>query len=253
MKMKKLFCFLSLSALLAACDGDENTTPYNPNAADSNTLIRKTIETFDDGETLTTTFHYDGFKMANFTDTDGGSGVFTYANDQLVKIEHFSGTTLEQTDLFTYNSAGKIIAHKELLHLEDTGTRQELTHNANGTIDIATFHGNLAQQNNPGESVKLFFTGSEITKKQLFTGSALILEEMYEYDNLNNPWRNVVGLNMALALQGEVGGILHNLTSTSGTTSPVSITYSYDTFTGFPAFSESIGTSDSVTTEYIYE
>lgn len=251
--MKKIFCFLSLSALLMACDGDENTTPYNPNAADSTTLVKKTIETYDDASTLTTTFHYDGFKMTNFTDTEGGSGVFTYSDNQLVKIEYFDGATLEETDLFTYNSAGKIITHKQLLHLEDSGTRQELTHNANGTIDIATFHGTLAQQNSPGESVKLFYTGSEITKKQLFTGSSLIFEEMYEYDSLNNPWRNVVGFNTALVLMGEVGGVLHNLTSTSGTTSPVSITYTYDPLTRFPTDSQSIGTVENINTEYIYE
>lgn len=252
--MKKLFCFLSLSALLISCDGDENTTPYDPNAADTTTLVRKIVETFDDASSLTTTFHYDGFKIANFTDSNGDSGVFTYSGDQLVKIEYFDGATLEQTDSFTYNSAGKVITHQELLHLEDSGMRQEFTHNANGTINAATFHGTLAQQNTPGESLKLFFTGTELTKKQVFTGSTLVSEEIFAYDLKNNPWRNVIGFNMALALQGENNGILRNLTSTSGTINPVSITYVYNELTRFPVSSESVSALDGgVVTQYTYE
>lgn len=251
--MKKLFYFLSFSVLFLSCGGEDNT-PYDPNAIQSTTLLKKKVESFDDGPPITTTYHYNGFKIANYTDNNGGSAVFTYSGNLIEKIEYFDGTVLLRTDLFTYNAQNKVATHVALLHPEDFGMREVFTHNANGSASYTTFFGTVTEQNTPDQPGKLFFANGEIIKKETYIGSAPASSETYQYDNWNNPLKNVIGLNQAYAFSGKINGIQKVLLSTSGTTNPRAITYQYDLYSRFPTASSSISALEGgVETQYVYE
>lgn len=252
--MKKLLCFLSLSALLVSCGG-EDETPYDSQAIQSTRLLTRIVETDDDGVVYTTEFHYDGYKITNFTDSDGSSGVFTYDGNHITQAKYYDGSTLTQTDFYTFNAQGKVATHQMLLHEEDYGEREVYTHNADGLVTFASYSGTLTEQDNLDFTGKLFFEDGEVVKKETFTGSSLLSSETYVYDSYNNPFKNATGVNEMFTYEnGEISGINRNLLSTSGTTNPVSITYDYDELSRFPTKSTSISALDGgLETLYFYE
>ena len=251
--MKKIVAFLSLCAItFTSCDGDDNLTPYDPNSSQG-AIVQKIIETDDLGESLTVNFNYDGNKIESFVDSDAGSGVFTYTGDLLTRIDYYEGPSLSESDIFTYNSSGKIISHKMLVHGSDYAEREDFTHNADGTVSYAAFWGSLLEQPNANGQGKFFFTDGELSKKETYDGAIILSSETYTYDAKNNPWKNVLGLNQAFLFQGEVAGINRNLTATSGTTDPHSISYTYNT-ANFPETSTDISAlSGQMSTQYFYE
>ncbi len=248
--MKKLLLLLAIAVV--SCDSGADTTPYDPTATQTTTLLSKIVETDDAGNDLTTNFNYDGYKIVNFTSSDGGSGVFTYSGNIITQIRYYDGTTLEQTDLFAFNAAGQITSHTMLVHAIDYATREDYTHNADGTISFSTWYGTLDAQPNADVTGKLFFNNGEVVKKETYLSGSLASSETYTYDDKNNPLRNVIGLNQAFIYQLEIGGVLRNLLQTSGTTNPVDITYTY-TLSGFPETSQSVSALEGgIFTQYFY-
>lgn len=253
--MKKAIFFLSLSALSLTSCGGEDETPYDSNAIQSTRLVTRTVETDDDGVIYTSEFHYDGYKITNFTDSDDGSGVFTYDGNHITQAKYYDGSTLMQTDIFTFNAQGKVATHQMLLHEEDYGEREVYTHNPDGTVTFTSYSGTLDEQNNADFTGKLFFENGEVIKKETYTGAGLLSSETYVYDDRNNPFKNVTGLNeMFIYEDGEITGVNRNLLSTSGTTNPVSITYEYDELSRFPTKSTSTSALEGgLETLYFYE
>lgn len=254
--MKKIVCFLSFSVLaLTSCNSGEDTTPYDPNAIQSTTLLKRAVETFDDNTVVTTEFNYDGFKITSFAANDNTSGSFTYSGNQITEIKYYDGTTLSETDLFTYNLLGQITTHVALQHDSDYAEKEVYTHNADGSVSFTAYSGSLTEQNNVDYTGKLFFNNAgEVTKKETYAGGGTISSETYTYDLYNNPLKNVIGLNTVFIYQnGDIDGVNRNLVETSGTASPRSISYQYSEFSRFPTQSSLVSVDESVTTLYFYE
>lgn len=242
--MKKIFCFLGFTALLTSCGGEDNT-PYDSNAIQSTRLVTRTVETDDDNAITTTEYHYDGYKITNFTDSDNGSGVFTYDGNHITQAKYYDGSTLTQTDIFTFNAQGKVATHQMLLHQEDYGEKEVYTHNADGTVTFTSYSGTLTEQTNADFNGKLFFENGEVIKKEISTGAGSVYTEVYTYDDRNNPFKNVTGLNeMFLYEDGDITGINKNLLTTSGTLNPTSIEYEYDELSRFPTKATAITSLD---------
>lgn len=235
-----------------SCNSGADLTPYDPNATLTTTLLNKIIETDDDGNELTTEFNYDGYKIINFVDSDGGSGVFTYSGNIISQIKYYQDTTLEQTDFFTYNASGQITSHTIHIHATDYATREDFFHNADGTISFTSWFGTIESQPNADVNGKLYMAGGEVIKKEIFVGSVPSSTETYTYDDKNNPLRNVIGLNTAFIYQLEIGGVFKNLLYTSGSSNPVENTYTYD-LSGFPETSQSMTALEGgIFTQYFY-
>lgn len=251
--MKKLFCFVAIAATLISCDSGADLTPYDPNATLTTTLLNKIVETDDDGVEITTEFNYNGYKIVNFVDSDGASGVFTYAGNIISKIDYYEGTTVSQTDLFTYNAQGQITSHTMQIPASDYATREDFTYNSDGTVSYTSWFGNLEAQTSPDVPGKLFFSNGEVVKRETYIGSSLASSETFTYDAKNNPMRNVIGLNQAFIFQGEIGGVLRNLLTASGTTNPVLVEYTYN-IGGFPETSQSTSALEGgIYSAYFYE
>lgn len=251
--MKKLCFFLSLSAVLfTSCDGGADLTPYDPNSSQS-AIVQKIIETDDSGSNLTINFNYEGTKIVNYVDSDGGSGVFTYVGNALTRIDFYEGPDLAESDIFTYNSAGKITSHLNLIHANDYAEREDFTHNADGSVSYNAFWGTVLEQPNVEGQGKLFFTNGEVSKKETYFDDLVLSSETYSYDSKNNPWKNVLGLNEALIFKGDVDGIRSNLLTTSGSTDPHSVSYIYN-IANFPETSVDVSAlSGQISTQYFYE
>jgi hypothetical protein len=251
--MKKLICFLAVAATLVSCDTGADLTPYDPNATTTTTLLDKIVETDDDGHDVTTDFNYEGYKIVNFVDSDGNSAVFTYSGNIINEIKYYEGTTLTQDDLFTYNAQGQITSHTMQIPASDYATREDYTHNADGSVSYTSWFGTIESQTSPDLSGKLFFSNGEVIKRETYIGSSLASQETFAYDDKNNPWRNVIGLNQAFVYQGEIDGVLRNLLTTSGTTNPRAVTYIYE-ISGFPETSQSTSALEGgIFTQYFYE
>lgn len=251
--MKKVLFFLSLSAiLLTSCGGGEDLTPFDPNSSQS-AIVKKIIETDDSSGSTITNFTYDGNKIVNFVDSDGTSGVFTYVGDNLTRIDYFDGPDLTDSDIFTYNAAGKIIVHLALIHANDYAEREDFTYNSDGTVTYNAFWGTVLEQTNVEGQGKLFFTDGQVSKKETYFDNLVLSSETYVYDSKNNPWKNVIGLNEAYVFLGDVTGIKSNLLTASGTNDPHAIEYIYNP-ANFPESSIDISAvSGQVSTQYFYE
>ena len=243
---------LVLPLLVIACDSGADLTPYDPNATQTTTLLTKIVETNDDGSELIVNFNYEGYKIVNFVDSDGESGVFTYSGNIISKIDYYQGVALVHTDLFTYNALGQITSHTMQIHADDYATREDFTHNSDGTVSFTSWYGTIDEQTGEDVSGKLFFSNGEVVKRETYIGSSLASQETFVYDDKNNPFRNVIGLNQAFIFKGEIDGVFRNLLETSGTTNPRFSTYTY-TINGFPETSQlSTALEGGLSTEYFY-
>lgn len=248
--MKKLLPLFALIVL--SCNSGADLTPYDPNATTTTTLLTKIIETDDDGNDVTTDFNYEGYKIVNFIDSEGSTGVFTYSGNIISSIKYYESEALVQTDLFTYNSSGQITSHTMQIHADDYATREDFTHNSDGTVSYTSWYGTIESQTEQDLSGKLFFSGGEVVKRETYLGSSLASQETFEYDAKHNPFRNVIGLNQAFLFQGEIGGVFRNLVTASGTTNPMEIQYAYNIF-DFPDTSQSnTALEGGIYTQYFY-
>lgn len=114
--MKKLlYLFSALALTLTSCSSEDDS---NNNSSDV-TLIKKIILTSDDEEddsywNNTIIFTYNGTKLVESREDDNYKTVYTYTGDLITKIEYFDGTVLDEYDLFSYNSSGKLIEYRSI-------------------------------------------------------------------------------------------------------------------------------------------
>ncbi len=123
--MKKFLFFVSVLALaFTSCSTESSTSSSN-----APVLVTKTIETADDGSTLTTNFIYNGNKLIEWNDSEGERETFTYdsSNKIISGNSYFGGTFLIE---YSYDSQNRLIEIKD----NDTEEIFEYVYNSNGTI-----------------------------------------------------------------------------------------------------------------------
>jgi YD repeat-containing protein len=180
--MKKIFLFVSAYVLLlTSCSSDDSE---RATANQTEPLLTKTIETYDDGSTYTTNFTYDGYKLLKVEDSDGESETFVYdANGKLISgvEKYFNGNTLITSNVeYVYNTQNQLVSI-----VYDNGIHTDYTYNANGTITELNYSSN-------GDYDTLIYTFSNnniILVNQTIGNQTSIVN--YQFDNLNGPFRNV--------------------------------------------------------------
>lgn len=251
--MKKILALaLVFTGILSSCDSNIDERPYDPTATLNTTLLAKTDQSFDDGTVLTTNYNYEGYKLANLTNTAGGAMVFFYNGNNIVKIETYQDNVLTTVDYFGYSNAGQMTSHKKELPQSNTATREDFTY-AGDVASYQTFFGTIESQTTPDVSGKLYITSGEVVKKEVFVNGELSSSETFTYDQKNNPLRNAIGVSRAFMFMGNIQGIMHNLLFTSGTTNPKEISYNFNT-NDYPRSSVTNSALDGQTaTVYTYE
>ena len=103
--MKKLlYLFAFLMVVLSSCTSDNDDTS-------SPVLLTRYVETLEDGSTFTMNFNYNGNKLLGSTGDFNSSTTVTYTGNLITKIEYYTDTTLDQKDIFTYNTDNKLITY----------------------------------------------------------------------------------------------------------------------------------------------
>ncbi len=212
--MKKIIASLSIVLFsIVSCSKEEVATPE----VLGNLPIR--IENISEGDgNSTTNITYNGNKIVESSDT-GNNGivyktVFTYNGDLIVKLESYKGSVLKDSDEYIYenNKIKTILSLDNRVNFQTNlpyveKTKKVYTYNTNGTILEEQFilvNGVYVNQNR----TKLFTynsTGNLIKSEEnstnsYFNGTTNIITTSnytytYEYDNKNNPFKNITGLN----------------------------------------------------------
>lgn len=247
--MKKIiYAFSALMVVLTSCSSEESNST-------SSALLSKTIETFDDASTLTNNYIYNGNKIVSvIDDTEEVDMYFTYTGDLITKIEYkLNDGTLDQLDLYEYNSSNKLISLTRTFPNElDFGNKETFVYNSDGTISTSYYSGDSVSQTNLEFTGKVFFTDGEISKIEQYDGGITTLTTTYTYDTSNNPMKAITGMDKIAFTDGEANGILHNIISENGS-GTLTTQYTY-TSHNFPATSiDSYDGVEDSSTQYFYE
>lgn len=121
---------------------------------------------------------YDGNKLISLITDGRWKSVFTYTGDLITKIENFDSNKLYSTTDYTYTNgklASRFIKNIEIQHPYSYMTNY--VHNTDGTISYSSTNGNG----------KLTFKDGNLINDGHTT---------YEYDTKNNPFKNILGINV---------------------------------------------------------
>lgn len=265
--MKKIILLFSLTILsFVSCTKSEDTplaipTPSNPIAS---VLCKKYITTNTvSGLVTTTNITYSGNKIAEIN-TGTNKQVFTYSGDLITKRETFNSNVLSRITDYTYNSDGILVSTLKFTTGNPNKSKVAYTHNTNGTINFIESSINISTSvETIGNSGMLTVLNSNIIKKESQTpvlngnSSGFIL--LFEYDNKNQPFKNVIGFSKLLDLPDNGQNNLIKTTSNSsnnGVTNPSSsITIANFTYNSDNYPTETIGFFNGAqesTTQYFY-
>lgn len=220
--MKKIFLFVSFIALtLTSCSSSDDSSP-DP----TNMLVKKFTSNDEDG-VLTTNITYNGNKIVKMVDSDGYRAQFTYTGNLITKVDSYVDDSLEQSDIYTYDSSGRVLSYKMLDFGSETGDLTTFNYNANGTISTELFVGDLDDQSMLNETGMIYFTNGEVSKIEKYFDGTLASTSLYTYDTKNNPFKNITGFSAISFTDGDASGILHNVLTNvyEGSSSTFSMTY----------------------------
>jgi hypothetical protein len=250
--MKKLLFLLSVSILFfSSCipNPEENPDPIVPVAT---LFLKKTIDTYDGGETVTTNYTYSGNKLVSIvSDTPDEPNLYvTYTGNLITKGEYkFADGTIDQINTFEYDDTNRLVTYKRVDPEMDLGNKETYVYNLDGTISVTYFIGDATTQTEAAGTGTVTFEDGEISEisspEDTFT---------YVYDNKSNPLKNVLGWNKIAFVDGEGNGVAHNITSFVHTNAgmPMTFTYEYTYASGYPIESVANDEDGTYTTEYFY-
>lgn len=216
--MKKLiYAFGALALIFSSCSSDDSSDNSNNN---DNYLLKKEIVTDEDGFKTTYNFKYNGNKLISAIDDDSESldTYFTYTGDLITKVEWKLNGTVEQTDLYEYDSAGKLLTYIRLDNEMKLGSKEVYDYNIDGTILCSHYSGDLESQDNFDGRSKIYFTNGEVTKiERLIDDKLVYLTRTYTHDNKNGVQKNVTGLAKIAFVDSDYYSVNHNTISSTDT------------------------------------
>lgn len=252
--MKKVFLFLSAISMVAiSCSSDD--APGDPQVPTDNVLVKKAIyqQPGADGFNFTIDYTYDGNKLVKETYDDGTVGTYFYTGNLITKIEYMFDGVLDQRELMTYNSEGKLLSYKLRFADENYDTEwADFVYNADNTV---------TETGSSGTSIMTYVNNELSTRAYTYANGSTYT---YTYDSKNSPFKNVTGyaaIADVVAGDHELHGKARNITSVINQTSTEiymtnTLTYNaanYPTMVKSIAnFEENPGPSEELTVIYQY-
>lgn len=196
--MKKIFCLtVIILAVLTSCSSDSNEENLKE------PVLIKEIEVSINGKNLTQKFFYDENRIKTMIFPDGFQQHYTYTGDVITKIEEFDVQgNLSEIRKYTYDN-GKIFSVLKIVYQSIAPYYDSLTkyvHNADGTVTYQKYKLHfitgevLQEEGTPG---KIYFKDGNIIKSDWSSDYSIV----YEYDNKNNAYKNILGYNLLLDLE----------------------------------------------------
>jgi uncharacterized protein YkuJ len=246
--MKKIIVACLTVMFLVSCSSTDSPV------VSQDVLVKKIIETDEDGVEITTNFTYNGNKIVRTVSDDGTKMEFTYTGELITQVKYFEGTTLFQTETYQYNTLGDMETYIILLNTQDYGAKEVYTYNNDGTIQYTRTLGDLVSQTESPSTGKIFFTNGEISKVETY-GLGAVSVVNYTYDNKMNPFQNITGLNKITYADQVVAGFTHNVLTEvhpAWPSSNVTSVYQYNS-NDYPISSDETSSLGVYNTLFFYE
>jgi hypothetical protein len=248
--MKKVLAMAAVALFMMTSCSDDDSTPNNGNPSENVVLVKKMIEVFD-GETITSTFTYNGTKIVKISGSDDSEDIFEYTGDLITRRTYTQGD-FTQTDKYTYNSDNTLKTHVMLLDDGyEYGEKQEFTHNQDGTITVLTYRGDFESQTELHTTTIITMNNGNIVKNDTtysFAGNSPY-SISYTFDNKNVPFKNVTGYQ-AIAFTELEGGVNNVLTGSFDGFDSFEYTYNSN---NYPETETAIDPVGNYETQYFYE
>lgn len=186
--MKKLLFILCITCyLLVSCSSNDDEANDSSNG-DNSTLVKKITST--DGEF--NEFVYDGNKLMRVIYQNGSYSEFTYTGDLISSMFEYKANNKPGAYAESYeHSNGKLVGLKVYYN-------SELVESYNYTY----LDGNSVKETDLIDDKvnrKLYFDSNQnIIKQEYFWNNKIEETTVWTYDNKNNPFKNVIGLNFAM-------------------------------------------------------
>lgn len=246
-EMKKYLC-LFVMAVLASCSSDDSTET-------NSVLLKKIIETFDGGDIHTTTYHYNGNKLAYaLNEEDESKIVYTYSGNQISEVSYQNLTGAEYVRYeFTYDSAHRL-KHSVTSGGAPMDSYIDYTYNSDGTVTANAQTWDMGEMEYINETVKIYISNGDIVKREIELLGGEITAN-YLYDTKPNPYRNVTGfdklLDFYMSAHNNISAVS---TGSDGTVLQQTNTSYVYTAENYPETSVETNDSGSVkTVSYFYE
>jgi len=250
---KLLYLFSALALVFPSCSPAAPAPVVPAPVASTPVLVTRTIETLDDGSTFTSEYEYLGTKIVKTTD-DEGYTTCDYTGDLITEFKYYESSILVQTEKYEYDINENIITYTIIDNIDTSwGNKETYTYNANGTISVNYYIGDAFSQTTLNKTGTISFVGGEVSQIT-FNQGGVIRTRTYTYDNKNNPFINVTGLDK-IAFCGQVAsGNLHNITQEDDSDDSDNYTYTYNyNSNNYPINeSETAGYSGEVTTTQFF-
>lgn len=232
--MKKiLYCFL-IAATISSCSNDENSNEPEK----SNVLVTKIIKKYSSSDIATNEFLYEDNKILTERNNTGFLRKFTYDENVIIRIEETVNNNFQNSRDYSYKD-GKLI--KMVLKQNYGGTiMYTYTHKDDGNVSyIKTQTGS---ENSTG--FLLISNGNIIENTVTYGGKyPSTVTYKFEYDNKNNPFKNVLGFNLLLDDQEMFSS--NNLTKDGSGEPPYYFTLLYDD-NNFPTSRKNIQSNEII-------
>lgn len=231
--MKKLICLFVASVMLVSCS-DDNDQKGNPPVA----VFTKKIISYDaNGDTLVKTAKYSGDKIVSISIASHETEVYTYDGNKISKVVYLDtlGTVLS-SKAYVYDD-NKLVSCLTKTNGETIVHKVKYEYKSDGTVSFSKVDVDGAT----GEEGEILGEGTYVYKagnlvKKEYSHGEQSESIVYEYDNKNVPFKNVLGFG--LLLDNEEAMSVNNLvkeTLTIGMGNVELITYEYDyNENGFP-------------------
>lgn len=247
--MKKLFAlsvFIFVSLLSCSNDNDAVAVNLDPNTA----LLQKTIiknNSINEGEPVTTLWHYNGMKLVYTIDSNGLRRNYTYSGNLITKVEEINGGS-SKIYMYGYNAENQLVA----INGDITDV---FTYNSDGTITDDRYYTDKTLQS----TSIIHLTGGEISRIERTYPDGFSTVQEYTYDNQLSPTKNIVGFDKIYLNMNYPSGRLKNVATRSysdseGTSGSVHKTLTYNPI-GFPIaiHSEDDQMIDSFEAQFFYQ
>ncbi|GAB1855531.1 hypothetical protein MHTCC0001_03650 [Flavobacteriaceae bacterium MHTCC 0001] len=241
MKLKHFLLFV-LCVSLFNCETEPTDTPDPekdaPAEETDNTLIKRIVETYENGEKYTLDFQYDGNKLISVFSNDGDKNDFTYENDLLTRVDQYFEGKLEGYVLLSYNSENTLTEYTEyLLDIEGVGKiayRNELVYNSDNSTKRYIYKGDFENQNDLTFTQTISFMGNNIVSN---IDSSDDFASTYTLDDKNGIYKNTYAIEIlnllndtefSIILLGNANNVTKLVDFYNGVTDTDTYTFTYN-------------------------
>ncbi|MBF4491730.1 hypothetical protein IR010_04190 [Flavobacterium sp. MR2016-29] len=221
--MKKILCLVSAILLvLNSCSSNDAQSIDKT----SEVLLKKTIITGADNSFSEVKCLYDGNKIVSNTSNNENELRYIYTGTKITKLEFFEKGMLQSYIDYTYNNE-KLVSKSNMLPNGEKISETEYTYFDNGNISY------LESIKAGSQIVTVLgvykFSNGNLLSSEKYENGVMTTGVYYEYDNKNNPSKNILGFNLLLDHDVSVNNVVkQTCISNSGVTTEFTNAYKYN-------------------------